>query len=266
MDVLDKFNLPTATSQPPLAVLVQEFVLVTVALLRGIDNGTWKVLFTTVQVLQSVSVNMDTVFPPIYTAFQKNMNFVNFDISGFECQGIDVLAKVVIISLSPLVLMLLVVLVALGRWSFALNGMQRHRIVVQHSWALLLLSYIVLPPVAQAQLQAMNCRKFNHSGDVVLRVDTGIDCTSTVYQSFTAVNAIFIFAYLSLPIAWYAILHRVKADLFPHGVSNPHLLRVLRKKNPELTQYRFLFETYRPNLAYFGALPHYFILPFASFP
>jgi hypothetical protein len=47
-----------------------------------------------------------------------------------------------------------------------------HRIYVQHVWMFLVLSYVVLPPVAQKQFQSLDCIPFPHNGDSFLRAST----------------------------------------------------------------------------------------------
>jgi hypothetical protein len=67
-------------------------------------------------------------------------------------------------SIGPLVLALVIWVVAVLRlcWTVAKGGgvAEANHVKSQHLWTFLLLTYIVLPPVAMKQLQALDCIPF----------------------------------------------------------------------------------------------------------
>ena len=97
-----------------------------------------------------------------------------------------------IYSLVPLALGLLVVLVGVCRAFFFVPVTRRTAIYSQHCWALLLLSYLVLPPTSTKQLQALQCFEISHDGSRHLRQDSQIDCDSAAHRAFELVDAFLI--------------------------------------------------------------------------
>lgn len=81
-------------------------------------------------------------------------------------------------------------------------------LAAQHISAALLVSYLVLPPVAMKHFQALDCIPFNHDGSSYLRVDTAIDCDSSSYQAFRTAVLLFLVLYQSVPLLWFVMLHK----------------------------------------------------------
>ena len=52
----------------------------------------------------------------------------------------------------------------------------------QHSYLMIMLTYLVLPPVSRTQFQSLDC--ITISSGRYLRIDTAIDCESEAYKSF----------------------------------------------------------------------------------
>lgn len=119
-------------------------------------------------------------------------------------------------------------------------------VVNQHIWMLLLLSYLVLPPVANKQLQSLDCIPFKHDGSRYLRVDTSVDCDSGDYLEFQSHVAMFIVIYQCIPIIWMALLYRKRRELNPLTSNHDELLaNHMRQHNSDLKPLRFLFKDYK---------------------
>jgi hypothetical protein len=114
----------------------------------------------------------------------------------------------------------------------------------QHIWLLLFLTYLVLPPVSNKQLQVFDCVTVNDNR--YLRSDTSIDCDKSNYLNFSYIVLLFIGLYQCIPIMWMYILHRKKASLNPYAANHDEKLAMyIRNRNPDLAPIRFLFVDYK---------------------
>jgi hypothetical protein len=139
------------------------------------------------------------------------------------------------------------------RWSSSTDAMS---IISQHMWMFLLLTYLVLPPVAMKQLQSLDCIPFSHDHSSYLRADTGIDCQSSDYEYFKSVVTFFIILYQCIPIMWMTLLYRQRVSLDPK-VGDNKLALFIRDNNPELASIRFLFNDYNCNKWWFEVAEMY---------
>jgi hypothetical protein len=127
-----------------------------------------------------------------------------------------------------------------------------HTIKVQHVWAFLLLTYVVLPPVAQKQLQSLDCIPFYHDGSSFLRVDTIINCRSDDYLGFRNIVITFICIYQTIPLLWFIVLYRKRKKLNPDVSSTDiRLAMYIRDRDEKLAPIRFLFDSYKINRWWF---------------
>jgi hypothetical protein len=118
------------------------------------------------------------------------------------------------------------------------------RIVNQHVWVLLFLSYVVLPPVSNKQLQVFDCIDLE-SGESYLRSDTSIDCDSSGYSKFSSVVIMFILLYQLIPITWMFLLYKRRHSLNPPTSSDDKQLSLfIRDNDPSLASLKFLFKDY----------------------
>jgi hypothetical protein len=124
------------------------------------------------------------------------------------------------------------------------------------SFALLVLSYIVTPPAAKALLAAMDCYEFEHNGYSFLRKDSNIDCESDQYRRFLVFAGAMACVYLSLPLMWFVLLYRVRAQLNPANVKMDAVLRN-RQHDPKLSNVAFLFSDFKPHAWWFEPLDTY---------
>jgi hypothetical protein len=135
----------------------------------------------------------------------------------------------------------------------------------QHLWLFLLLTYVVLPPVAMKQLQALDCLEFPHDGSKLLRVDTSVDCNSAAYQSFKQTTLVFVAIYQLIPMVWLRLLWARKEQLNPKvSQMDPGLGLYIREKDVSLRSLRFLFDSYRCSNWWFEVVEMYRRMVFVS--
>ena len=125
------------------------------------------------------------------------------------------------------------------------------KVFAQSSYALLLLSYLVMPPVTTKQFQALNCFELNGSW---LRQDTSIDCEGSEHKAFTATNGVLILIYMLIPPSWIYMLYRVRHRLVPEGVEDEAIVVEMRDKDAHLSTLSFLFRDYKVDVWYWEAL------------
>ena len=127
-------------------------------------------------------------------------------------------------------------------------SVRRPAIKSEHSAALLLLSFVVVPPCSMVQLQGMRCRTLPHDGSSFLVIDARIDCHSYEYREFLVLNVLFALIYLLvLPMLWLYLLWNVRHLMNPPGVQMATALKN-RAQELELSALSFLFSDYRPSL------------------
>jgi hypothetical protein len=226
--------------------------------IRYFDAGVLKVVFSTYQIIQGVTYSMDIDYPSPFSDMINGLGFLSFNFAGFDCAGYSAYDKVIIVSAAPLGFGVLIVLFGLIRIVIIkLRKKIENRVKIigqilsQHVWALLLLSYLVLPPIMMMQFQILDCFEFNSTDKSrVSRVDTSIDCDSRGHKAFEVLDITFICIYLSIPFIWIVMLHRSREHLFPFGVNDEETIVMLRDEDTKIDALRFLFESYRPNMVY----------------
>ena len=255
------------------------------------------------QIVMSVSWNLDIEYPPPFSSLLSSLSFLSLDFLALECYNDDMAVQdryfttVLLWSILPLALLLAIGLVFLLRLAVAtashrgrslaaaasarsprgtlssVDGyaaglrtasrashqdaglaagnnaaalkQRREAIWAQHGFTALLLSYLILPPVAMKQLQALDCIPFPHDGSSFLRVDTAVDCASAEYAEFRVAVVLFAAAYQSVPVAWFALLWRERRKLNPPAKPDKRLALFIRDQDRSLDALRFLFNDYR---------------------
>lgn len=84
-------------------------------------------------------------------------------------------------------------------------------------------------------------------------------CSGNKYKSFHAVNTLFVFLYMSVPVAWLVLLYLLRDKLNPKVSSSTDkgLAIWIRDRDPKLNHARYLFEPYQPRFYYWEALELY---------
>jgi hypothetical protein len=117
---------------------------------------------------------------------------------------------------------------------------------------LLLMSYLVLPPISLKQYQGLNCQSIR-GGKSFLRIDTSIDCDSNAYHQFRSINGLCIAVYSAIPPMWLYFLWKQRHRLNP-PTSDLRLAYHLRDSDKQLAYLSFLFAPYQPRFFYFEAV------------
>ena len=135
-----------------------------VGTLRQIDSGTFRVLWSSYQIIQSCSWNLDVAFPPVFDALVGILSVFSFDFLSLECitESSNHFTTVLLWSIAPILLAACNGVVCVGRLAHLKRGQRkgggrdesdgtssRERLLRQHSYIFLMLTYLVLPPVSR---------------------------------------------------------------------------------------------------------------------
>jgi hypothetical protein len=157
------------------------------------------------------------------------------------------IGPILVISLIAISLLLFVVHARLSGHSF---DHQVESMKNKHISAILLVSYMVLPPVLSQLLQVFDCIKI--SQHYYLRSDTAVDCGSDEYLSFRGVIIMFFILYQLIPLTLLLLLYNKRTSLNPPTSNHdPNLAMFIRDNNQELASLRFLFKDYKCNKWWF---------------
>jgi hypothetical protein len=189
------------------------------------------------------------------------MSVFSLDVLSLECfqnqSGNRFFVTVYLWCCIPILFAFIIGLIGFFRVLISKDYLSRTKVVNQHIWAFLLLTYLVLPPVAMKQLQSLDCIPFSHDGSSYLRVDTGVNCESHNYLVFKSLVIIFFFIYQFIPILWMMLLFRHKKALhIEHGPHEDNLMAE-RDANLELSHIKFLFKDYKGDKWWFEVAEMY---------
>jgi serine/threonine protein kinase len=224
---------------------------------RQFDQGTLRVLISTYQIIDSVTWNLTLALPPPFSTLLQLFSLLSFDFLQSRCLQLDttVYSDVYFYALVPILFAGASLAVFFGKCFFA-GRIPRRSEESAYSFAILVMTYLVLPPVSRVLLQALDCERLPGSGARVLRVDTNVDCDSATYKSFILVDALLIVVYMSVPLAWSVILCRNRARLNPK-TTEIEVAQRLRDEDLELRPLSFLFDIYYPRFYFFEAIEMY---------
>ena len=212
---------------------------------KKINGGACRIIFATLQIIQSVSWNLDMVLPEPFSSFLNILSIFSLDFVSVSCifQNTGYIASVIVWALVPIVILLLIVTSFILRHCFARGDNPRiRRVALRHATWALLFSFVVIPPVGLKLLQALSCIKI--AGSSYLRTDTSVDCGSRVYQYFVVVDILFLCLYLSMPLLMFALLYRERRKLDPLQSDDTRAL-FLRDNDESIAHLRFLFSEFR---------------------
>ena len=115
---------------------------------QTLDSGSLKIIFSTYQIIQSISITTNVAFPSPFADLLGSMAVLSLDTSALECSAWGgVYSTVYLLTALPLILAALIALLGIGRVYLSSSVERRAVIVSQHSWMIILLSYLVVPPV-----------------------------------------------------------------------------------------------------------------------
>jgi hypothetical protein len=262
---------------------------------RNVDTGSLKVIWVTFQIIMSCSWNLDIEYPPPFNNLLSALGFMSLDFLSIECLQ-DAKERyyttVYLWSIAPIVATGAIFITALMRISYAYSKFsaslvsqslksrrfrmrsenpdidspivkrqkyetEKQQIIAQGVYLALLLSYLVLPPVAMKHFQALDCIPFSHDGSSDLRADPSIDCASNKYLNFRIHVAFFVVLYQSIPIVWFILLYRKRKKLHQRDKTDILLALYVRDQDKSLDALRFLFNDYLPARWWFEVVEIY---------
>lgn len=228
-----------------------------VTLLRKADSGTLRILFNNYQIIQSISWNLDIVFPYPFSDLLEFFSLFSFDFISFDCMFTSSAEYYSVVVWSTIPIGFAIINYVVYRIKVKLlespflDDKEIWKLQGDHTYYFLLLTYLVLPPVSLKLFQALDC--ITVADRSYLRVDTSVDCTSGSYGVFRVFDALFIVIYMTVPIVWLVLLTRLRAELNP-APDHMKLSCYLRDNNDDLLPIRFLFSPYLPCFYYFEPL------------
>ena len=116
---------------------------------------------------------------------------------------------------------------------------------------LLLMTYLVLPPVSLKQFQSLNCQSIR--GESFLRIDSSINCNSEAYFNFQQMIGFCVALQMTIPPFWLYLLWKQRRRLNP-PTNDLRLAYHMRDSDEQLAPLSFLFAPYQPSFYYFESL------------
>ena len=201
-----------------------------VGVLRQLDRGVFKVIWSNYQIIHSVRWNLDVPFPAPFNGFLGLLSLFSFDFLAAEClfpEAKQRVAKTCFIwAATPAALAAAnFFMYAVRRWLLPAGTTRKH-LNRQHLGFWVLLTYLVLPPVLQKLCMSLECVSLGSSGSF-LRIDTATSCDDAAFRAFVVMDGLFITAYLAVPLSWFVLLWRKRRRLDPEA----HSRRMARRKD-----------------------------------
>jgi hypothetical protein len=156
-----------------------------IGMLYHLESGTIKVMWSTFQIVQSISFNLSVNYPDPYSSIISYFSFFELDFLSVDCFKGGYLLSVLIATVVPILVALICWVVYLFRLVYfnALSfseidgwASQSKEMFAQHVHASLLIIYVFVPPVANKQFKALDCQDLA-DGQSYLRADTSVDAT-----------------------------------------------------------------------------------------
>jgi len=232
-----------------------------------IPAGQLKVIWSTIQIVQSVGKNLGVSFPGPMVSFNKATSALNLDFLNVDCSDIDTNFhdNVYTSSAFPLVV---VGLIWLSYWvergfhawkvsrgaSFTLKEESHFRKALYDGYfaTTLTTAYMFLPTSAMSQFKGMNCFSYEASTQSYLKADSSIDCNGVEHQAFIFYNAFLILCTQSVIIVFFYILYSNLEKIKPVREFDGDMVAALRARDLDRTidHIRFLFNDTRVNCWY----------------
>lgn len=180
------------------------------------------------------------------------MTFFSFDFLSLECYfgQSNHLQNSLIYSAVPIAIAVVLCLIHSARRTITGGSVATSSITNQ----LLLLGYLVVPPVSLKLLQALDCVAI--AKKTYLRIDTSVDCESEEYRTFRLYDGCLLSFYLAMPLVWLMLLtmNRERLNPIPVTGSDKKHAMYLREADETLTSIRFLFSPYKPAYFFFEVI------------
>ena len=254
-------RIPTPKKIKRIFGMKHDFELPLVGAIRMVDPGQAKIIWSTIQVVTSVSWGLDMKFPEPFASFSTSINVVQLDFLNVDCaKGTNFHTNVYTTSAMPIVLMFMI----MGRYYYmrgkrnliALAG-QGGTKAEEHAWhqdnfsfhfsQVLVVSYLFLPAVPNAQFKGLSCFEFDHGSDSYVKVDTSIDCNSDDHKLFIFYDSALIAIYQSMIFVYIYLLYMSRHKINPvnEAAGDEKVALKLRNADRSINHIRFLFGSSR---------------------
>jgi len=229
-----------------------------VAALSMIPPGQLKVIWSTIQIVQAISTNLELSFPEPMLSFNLGTSVLNLDFLSVDCTSPDANfhSNVYTISAFPIVLLGLLCLsywAERGMHSWKVNRgvfftVEEERAVQKglydkYAARALTTTYLFLPTATMAQFKGMTCFSYEASTQSYLKADSSIDCNGAEHQSFIIYNFIMIIFYQSIILFYFYVLYSNYHKINPMYRVDGDVKAALRLRDLDhsIDHIRFLF-------------------------
>lgn len=238
-----RYNIPKRVQLPLVGALMR------------VDNGAFKVIWVTLQIILSIGWSLDVEYPEPFNSWLVMPQFMQLNFLSMDClDNSDFHTTVYVQSAFPVILVI-------GVWTSYFVGAlvdcemtpeKRKESFAHHMQVFLLITYLTLPAVSTTQFNALLCVRLDHNEQSYLKMDTSIDCNGETHKQFIVHDLLMIAFYQMIPLAWIWVLckHRSNITLSHLSHLSEESVIALRDKDDSLDPMRFLFNDYRPR-AYF---------------
>jgi len=245
-----------------------------VAALSMIPPGQLKVIWSTIQIVQSIGVNLELSFPEPMTSFSVGTSVLNLDFLSVDCsaEGTTFHSNVYSTSAFPLILVCLIWLVywvergwhALKLSRGAVFTLKQERLFRKGLYdgyfaQTLTTTYLFLPTATMSQFKGLNCFSYEASTQSYLKADSSIDCNGPAHQSFVIYNALMILFFQSIIVFYFLILYLNLDKINPVRKCDGDTAAALRLRDLDRTidHIRFLFNDTRVTCWYHEVIDMY---------
>jgi len=209
--------------------------------------------------VNSVTLSLGITLPHPFPDMMNVFSIFSLDFLPFRCFTSHYFNETYLWSVLPLLITIITILYFAVRASCVVKDIMsiEHRLhqlrflFERCVTYILLMTYLVLPPVSLKQFQGLNCQSIR--GESFLRVDTSIDCNSASYSHFRLINGLSVVIYMVIPSLWLYILWKQRRRLNP-PTSDLRLAYHLRDKDAQLAYLSFLFTPYQPRFYFFESI------------
>jgi hypothetical protein len=234
--------------------------------LKHVNLGSINILWSTYQILATVSATVNVSFPSPFKNLLQAMalSLSLFNLSSLSCviKNMDYFRQVISSSLVPLAASFVVAGIGLVRWfkCRALDdtaGMEKAQ--RQHLFGINFFLFLCLPVVIEKLIKSLQCDTIGNAASRFVSENTSIDCNTKEYAKFRVFASLALCAYLSVPVAWGVVLWiNVKKNGDPYFRSKKDMrkssLSFLCTNYKERCWGTEVLETFR-RIIFVGAIP-----------
>ena len=166
-----------------------------------------KILFATLQIVTAVSWQLALTFPDPFASVQAALSFVQMSLGndsrllpmGCLTRNYDYYGSILISTLGPMFGGVLIAAFGMLR-SSGLDENAKKRVMNQHKYALILLTFCVLPTASAAIFRTYDCREIMENDETGasrswLVADLQLECGTAQHSTFMAISGIMILLY-----------------------------------------------------------------------